>query len=307
MNVLVTGGAGFIGSHTVDLCIENGLNVVVVDDLSKGRLEHINQQAKFYKLDVRQTELTAVMEKEKIDAVIHLAAQSDVQTSLVNPGFDASVNILGTLNVLEASIKTGVKKVVYASSAAVYGEPQFLPIDEKHPLNGQSGYGLSKQVPEKYLSLNKTIHGLDFTALRYANVYGPRQDAAGEGGVVAIFTDRLPRGEETIIYGDGEQTRDFVYVGDVAQANFLALQKGSGRIMNVSTGQGTSVNELYGLITELLGTTKAPVYAQARAGDIRDSFLANNSLGEELGWKPKTGLREGLRRMLLPSQQLNQK
>ena len=301
MNVLVTGGAGFIGSHTVDLCVANGYNVVVVDDLSKGRSENINSQAKFYQLDIRSPKLQEIMTSEKITAVIHLAAQSDVQTSQENPTFDAAVNIMGTLHVLEASKVAGVKSIVYASSAAVYGEPQYLPIDEEHPLHGQSGYGISKQVPEKYLALYQSLHKLDFTAFRYANVYGPRQDASGEGGVVAIFTHKLARGEQVTIFGDGEQTRDFVYVGDVAQANVLALQKTTNRVLNVSTNQATSVNELYQRVTQFIGTKKTPQYVAAKPGDIKDSFLANMALREAFGWEPKTALADGLRLMLAAS------
>jgi UDP-glucose 4-epimerase len=298
MSVLVTGGAGFIGSHTVDLCLAHGLDVVVVDDLSRGRQEQVNKEAKFYNLDVRSDALSELMKEESIDVVIHLAAQTDVQVSLKKPGFDASVNILGTLNVLDASIKVGVNKVVYASSAAVYGDPEYLPVDERHPLLPQSGYGISKQVPEVYLPFYKELHGLDFTVLRYANVYGPRQDATGEGGVVAIFAEKLSKGRTPLIYGGGEQTRDFIYVGDVAQANLLALSKGSGSVLNVSTAKATSVNSLYAILRELLDSNVAPVYAESRIGDIKDSILANSALEDAFGWKPENGLREGLKTML---------
>jgi UDP-glucose 4-epimerase len=293
-NVLVTGGAGFIGSNIVDKCIEQGLKVVVVDDMSHGKPDNLNPEAEFYKIDIGSKGLAKLLESRKIEYVIHQAAQVDVQTSLKDPKRDATINILGTLNLLEACRMAGVKKIVYPSSAAIYGNPQYLPVDEKHPLSPQSGYGVSKYVPEKYLAVYKDLYGLDYTVLRYANVYGPKQDASGEGGVVAIFIDKLLKGEIPVIYGDGEQTRDFVFVGDVARANLMALKKGSGEVMNVSTGKGISVNELFYIIADLLGNKEKPIYAPSRPGDLRESYLSNNLIQKVLGWKPYVGLKEGI-------------
>ena len=295
MKVLVSGGAGFIGSHTVDFLIKQGAEVVIVDDLSRGKKENINPAANFYPIDIRSRDIKDLLAGEPVEYAIHLAAQIDVQSSLKEPLFDASVNILGTLNLLEACLQSGVKKVVYASSAAVYGEPCYLPVDEKHPVKSQSGYGLSKQVAERYLALYKALHGLDFSVLRYANVYGPRQDAAGEGGVVAVFADKLLKGDVPEIFGDGEQTRDFVFAADVARANFLALQKAPGACMNVSTGEETTVNHLYRTFQDLLGEEREPRYARARPGDINKSFLANHLIKEILNWEPEVTLKEGLR------------
>lgn len=295
MRVLVTGGAGFIGSHIVERCIKKGFYTVILDNLSTGKEENIHQGAIFYKEDVRSERLKDILLQEKVEMVIHQAAQIDVQTSIKNPQYDASVNILGTINLLEACREAGVRKVVYASSAAVYGNPDYLPVDEGHPLKPQSGYGISKQVPEKYLRLYRELHGLDFTVLRYANVYGPRQDASGEGGVVAIFIDKLLKGETPTIYGDGEQTRDFIFVEDVARANLAALERGSGQVVNISTGVAVSVNQLFQMIKDCVGTETVPRYAPERPGDIKESFLAPLKAEEVLGWKAGIALQEGIR------------
>jgi UDP-glucose 4-epimerase len=209
-NVLITGGAGFIGSHIAELCLEKGHYTVILDNLSSGNVENVSKQAIFYKEDIRTRLLPDILVRENIDIVFHQAAQIDVQTSIKNPQADAAINIMGTINLLEACQRAGVKKVVYASSAALYGNPLYLPIDEKHLLQPLSGYGVSKQVPEQYLYLYSEIYGLDFTILRYANVYGPRQVVSGEVGVVAIFINALLAGKTPQIFGDGEQTRDFI-------------------------------------------------------------------------------------------------
>jgi UDP-glucose 4-epimerase len=223
---------------------------------------------------------------------------------MADPIYDAKVNILGTLNVLECCRKFKVAKVIYASSAAVYGHPQFLPIDEKHPVQPTSPYGISKYTPEHYLAIYSKIHGIKYVILRYANVFGPRQDPLGEGGVVAIFTDQLLRGVNPTIYGDGEQTRDFVYVKDVAQANWLALNRGDNQILNVSTGQRTSINELYQTISKFVVVSNgdsiseklfSASYKEERSGDIRDSCLDYQRAGEYLGWKPFYNLDQGLK------------
>ncbi|MTI95311.1 MAG: SDR family oxidoreductase [Firmicutes bacterium] len=294
-NCLVTGGAGFIGSHLVDALIDQGYKVVCVDDLSHGKEENINPKAKFHKLDIRSPELIQLIKQSNIRYVFHTAAQVDVQTSLREPVEDAGVNIIGTLNLLEACRSADVKKVIYSSSAAVYGEPQYLPIDEEHPVNPCSGYGVSKYSAELYLRLYQQQYGLDFTILRYANVYGPRQDATADGGVVAIFSDLLAKRQSPVIYGDGEQTRDFIYVGDVVNANLAAMQRAGGQVLNVSTGQATSINTLCALLLELTGQDCRPVNEAPKPGDIRHNYLSVNKAAHALDWQPRYSLQAGLR------------
>ncbi|WP_019907474.1 SDR family oxidoreductase [Thermoanaerobacter indiensis] len=295
MKVLVTGGTGFIGSHIVDLLIENGHGVVIVDNLSTGKEEFINKKAIFYKKDITDDDLYEIFKKEKPDYVIHQAAQIDVQKSIDNPLFDAKVNILGTVNLLEYCRKSGVKKIVYASSAAVYGNPECLPIDEGHKINPISYYGISKHTPEHYFEVYSQLYGLKYTILRYANVYGIRQDPKGEGGVISIFIDKMLKGERPIIFGDGNQTRDFVYVKDVAKANLLALEKGDNEVVNISTNKPTSINELVDLMNKIMNTSLMPIYAEPRKGDIMHSYLDNKKALDVLGWRPEYSLEDGLR------------
>ncbi|TYO94798.1 SDR family oxidoreductase [Desulfallas thermosapovorans] len=299
MRVLVTGGAGFIGSHIVDALIARGAQTAVLDNLSTGRFENIDPRVNFYKGDLRDEKFVRdTLRSEKPDYVIHHAAQIDVQTSVDNPAADAAINIMGTINLLEACRACAVRKIIYASSAAVYGNPRYLPVDEKHPVHPLSGYGVSKHTVEHYLAVYQALYGLDYTALRYANVYGPRQDATGEGGVVAIFTDRLLRGQRCRIYGDGKQTRDFVFVGDVARANLAALEAdsaaGSG-VYNISTGLPTSVNELYNILREITGSGLEPEYCPPRAGDIEHSYLDERAAATGLKWRATRTLVDGLR------------
>ena len=298
MKILVTGGAGFIGSHVVDWLLLDGHDVAVVDDLSTGQAEYVAADASFYQMSVLAPELDAVFQHERPDVVIHHAAQIDVQRSLADPIHDMQVNGEGSLRLLELSRQHGVKKFIYASSAAVYGNPQYLGIDEEHPIQPMSFYGVSKYVPEQYIRIYAELYGLRFTVLRYANVYGIRQDPKGEGGVVSIFVDKLLKAERPTIYGDGEQTRDFIYVEDVAAANVAALSRGDGEVLNISTGKPTSVNELLRLLNELNGTDVSPVYHPERPGDIRHSYLNNDKARQVLGWQPKFSLREGLKKTL---------
>ncbi|EIW00677.1 LOW QUALITY PROTEIN: nucleoside-diphosphate-sugar epimerase [Thermoanaerobacter siderophilus SR4] len=295
MKVLVTGGAGFIGSHVVDLLIENGYEVVIVDNLSTGKEEFINKKAIFIKKDIIDEDLCEIFEKEKPDYVIHQAAQIDVQKSIDNSVFDAKGNVLGTVNLLECCRKSGVKKIVYASSAAVYGNPEYLPIDEKHKVNPISYYGISKHTAEHYFEVYRQLYGLKYTILRYANVYGIRQDPKGEGGVISIFTDKMLKGERPIIFGDGNQTRDFVYVKDVVKANLLALERGDNEVVNISTNKPTSINELVEMMNKIMNTSLEPVYTEPRKGDIVHSYLDNKKALEVLGWKPEYSLEEGLK------------
>ncbi|KLU62665.1 UDP-glucose 4-epimerase [Peptococcaceae bacterium CEB3] len=295
MRILVTGGAGFIGSHVVDRLVAADHHVAVIDNLSSGLKEHINGKAVFYRCDIGDTErLERIFAAERPDYVIHHAAQISVQNSLSDPLQDARVNIMGTLNLLNCCRDFGVRKIIYASSAAVYGNPEYLPLDEKHSLNPLSPYGVSKHTPEHYIQMYAGAYGLNYTVLRYANAYGPRQDALGEGGVVSIFIDRLLQENPVVIYGDGEQTRDFVYVEDLAEANLMALERGDYGIYNIGTSVRTSVNSLLEAINEINGSHARPVHKPARPGDIRHSYMCGEKARLELGWGPKFSLYEGL-------------
>ncbi|MFZ5591900.1 MAG: NAD-dependent epimerase/dehydratase family protein [Bacillota bacterium] len=299
MRVLVTGGAGFIGSHTVEALLAAGCQPAVLDNLSRGRRENLPAGLTLYHGDIRDTVLVSrAVEEFEPRAVIHLAAQVDVQTSLGWPDEDMAINIGGTINLLEACRRHGVGKVVYASSAAVYGDPQYLPVDERHPLQPLSPYGISKHTAEHYLEAYRCLYGINYVVLRYANVYGPRQDATGEGGVVAIFADRVRRGQAPVIFGDGEQTRDFIYVCDVAAANLAALQRGDGLIANISTGRATSVNQLYRLFRQLVPGAPPARYAPPRPGDIQHSVLDCGRAVQQLAWQPCFDLASGLGEMI---------
>ncbi|MFW6022678.1 MAG: SDR family oxidoreductase [Halanaerobiaceae bacterium] len=294
MNVMVTGGAGFIGSHIVDLLIEKGYSVVIIDDLSTGKMENINKEAEFYKIGIQSDELYKIFQKKRITHIIHQAAQVDVQSSLNNPLFDADINICGTINLLECCRKYGVKKIVYASSAAVYGEPEYLPIDEDHPVQPLSPYGISKYTPEHYITMYHKIYGIEYTILRYSNVFGPRQSAEGEGGVISIFVDRMLADKRPVIYGDGSQSRDFIFVKDVAAANIKSLEKGNGRIMNISCCKKHTIHELVSYLNKALDKKLNTEYRKERTGDIRHSLLDNNLAHNYLNWNPRYKFYEGL-------------
>ncbi|MFP5110355.1 NAD-dependent epimerase/dehydratase family protein [Neobacillus sp. C211] len=296
MRVMVTGGAGFIGSHIVDLLITEGHEVIVVDNLSTGNKEFVNNRATFYVANICSPQLEGIFSKENPEYVIHQAAQVDVAKSIQDPVFDAQTNILGTIRLLECCRKFNVRKIVYASSCAAYGETDDRSIKESSMTEPISYYGISKHTPERYIQLYSQFYKLPFTILRYANVYGPRQTPKGEGGVVAIFLQKALKGEQLTIYGNGEQTRDFVYVKDVAAANLLALGKGNNEIINIGLNQKTSINQLFGVISSLgeipLGV---PVYLPARNGDILYSQLNNAKALQLLGWKPRYDLLSGLK------------
>lgn len=295
MRALVTGGAGFIGSHIVDELVSAGARVAVLDDLSTGSFENLNPGVNFYRAGVEGPELVELIERERPEVVFHQAAQVDVQRSLREPLADAKVNVSGTINLLEACRRSGVKKVIYASSAAVYGDPVHLPVDEGHPVAPLSCYGISKYVPELYLETYRRLYGLNYAVLRYANVYGPRQDTRGEGGVVAIFTVKLLRGEPPRIFGDGEQTRDFIYVKDVAAINLAAVKRGDGVALNAATGVPVTVNELFTNLKEITGSRLEAVYGPPRPGDIIHSYLDPAQARTATGWGPRYSLAEGLR------------
>ena len=297
MRILVTGGAGFIGSHVVDALIERGHEVTVVDDLSTGKRDYINPRARFYHLDIRDAKgLEEVFAAERPEIVNHQAARANVRESLEKPILYAEVNVIGSLNLLELSRKYGVEKFIYASTGgAVYGEPEYLPADEAHPINPLDPYGASKHFVEHYLYLYGVNYGLRYTILRYPNVYGPRQDPYGEAGVVAIFTGQMLRGEQAVINGSGEQERDFVYVGDIVEANLLALDRGDGGIYNLGWGFGTSINEIFARLKEITGYEKEAVHGPPKKGEVFKICLDATKARRELGWVPRVGLDEGLR------------
>ena len=296
MKILVTGGAGFIASHVVDRYIELGHQVAVVDNLSTGRRENLNPEAGFYEVDITNAdELEAVFERERPEIVNHHAAQMDVRRSVEDPFFDAQTNIIGSLNVIQSSARAGVQKVVYASTGgAIYGELQYSPADERHPVRPLSPYGISKHAVEHYLFLYKHLESLDYTVLRYANVYGPRQNPYGEAGVVAIFGKLMLTGQQPTIFGDGTDTRDYVFVGDVVEANQVALGAGAGEIFNISTGQATSVQQIFAAVAHAVGYDGQPAHAPARAGDLRHNVLDSSKAQGALGWRPRVGLAEGI-------------
>ncbi|HTJ74372.1 MAG TPA: NAD-dependent epimerase/dehydratase family protein [Acidimicrobiales bacterium] len=306
MKAFVTGGAGFIGSTLVDRLLAEGHAVDVVDDLSTGSLSNLAEaratpgyELSFHRLDIRDAAVIELVAHRRPEVVFHLAAQADVRVSVERPAFDAEVNLIGTLNVLEGARAAGTRKVVFAASGGtLYGEPEKLPVPESHPQRPLSPYGVSKKAACDYLAAYRALHGIEFTALALANVYGPRQDPHGEAGVVAIFAGRLLSGQPCTIFGDGNQTRDFVYVDDVVDAFARAAAKGSGLLMNIGTGTETSVNTLYETMAAAAPAPALPVFAPARAGELARSSLDPTRAGIHLGWKSWTTLAEGTAEVL---------
>lgn len=297
MKILVTGGAGFIASHITDAFVNEGHQVVVLDDLSSGFEKNINPKAKFVKGNICDQELVErLFSEEKFDLVNHHAAQMDVRRSVKDPAFDANTNIIGTINLLQNAIKYKVKKFMFASTGgAVYGEQAYFPADENHPTQPRSPYGISKLAVEKYLYFYNAEYGLNYTILRYANIYGPRQNPFGEAGVVAIFTTRLLKGEQPIINGSGEQTRDYVFVGDVVKANLLTLNDSANDIYNVGTGIETNVNQLFHKLNDIIGAGKVEKHGPAAPGEQMRSVITSEKLFKKFNWKPSTTLDEGLK------------
>jgi UDP-glucose 4-epimerase len=303
MRALVTGGAGFIGSTLVDRLLAEGHSVDVVDDLSSGSLANLaaaraehGHDLTIHQIDIRSGDVVGLIKRRAPDVVFHLAAQADVRVSVARPVFDAEVNVIGSLNILEGAREAGARKLVFASSGGtIYGDPDAhdLPVKESHPQQPLSPYGVAKKVVGDYLHAYRALHGLEFTALALANVYGPRQDPHGEAGVVAIFAGRLLQGAPCTIYGDGQQTRDFVYVDDVVDAFARAAERGSGLIVNIGTGRETSVNDLYTTMASVAGAAGAPEYATARPGELARSALDPGRAAIHLGWKPWTDLPAG--------------
>lgn len=295
MKILVTGGAGFIGSNIVDAYVAAGHDVVVLDNLSTGRMKNLNKEAKFVQLDI-QDDLSALFTEHQFDVVNHHAAQMDVRRSVEDPIFDAKTNVLGFINILQNCAKHGVKKVIFASSGgAIYGEQDYFPADENHKTQPYSPYGITKLVGEKYLFFYNLTYNLQYIALRYANVYGPRQNPHGEAGVVAIFTKKLLEGEQPFINGNGEQTRDFVFVRDVVKANVLALEHNKSDILNVGTGVETNVNQLYQAINRLTGKNMPEKHAPAKEGEQMRSVVDHSKIQKVLGWTPDYDLERGLK------------
>ncbi len=297
MKILVTGGAGFIASHVTDRYLQLGHEVAVVDNLSTGFRENINKDAIFYEEDIRKFDaIDKIFKDFKPDIVNHHAAQMDVRKSVEDPVYDAECNILASLNLIIKAVEYNVKRFIYISTGgAVYGEPKELPVKETHPINPECQYGISKHTVEHYLYLYKLLYGLDYVVLRYPNVYGPRQNPMGEAGVVAIFCGKMLKNEQPVIFGDGEQLRDYVYIDDVVEANVLALNKGSG-IYNIGSGIGSSVNFIYRILADELGYKNKPVYDRPRKGEIYKIYLNADLAKKELGWSYKVKFEEGLRR-----------
>ncbi len=301
--ILVTGGAGFIGSHVSDRLLAEGHRVVAVDDLTTGRIANLGEargygkEFTFFNMDVRAEGLLPLLERHRPEVVMHLAAQSQVGHGMEHPVDDASVNIMGTLNVLECCVKVGIRKIVYAASGGtLYGEPKKVPVKEAtaagaHPV---SPYGISKKVVLEYLDFYQRYRGVDYTALALGNVYGPRQDPAGEAGVIAIFASAMLAGETPTIFGDGNQTRDYVFIDDTVHAFALAMDKGSGKLINVGTGIETTVNALFRIVADATGFGQVPGHGPLRPGEIRRIALDNAAAEQALGWRPWTHLEDGI-------------
>ncbi len=296
MRILITGGAGFIASHIQDAYAAAGHTVAVLDNLASGNTANVAATSQFYRQDIRDPEVDRILEEFRPELISHHAAQMDVRRSVAEPIYDCEVNGIGTLNLLEAARKHGVKKIVFASSGgAIYGEQIAYPADEGHPTQPASPYGITKLLGEKYLHFYQESYGIEAVALRYANVYGPRQNPHGEAGVVAIFATKLLKGEVPVINGDGLQTRDYVFVEDVVQANLLALKPGIAGVYNIGTGVETNVVEIYQALAKAAGVTHEAKHGPAKPGEQRRSVIAFGKAGRELGWTPKFSLAEGLK------------
>ncbi len=294
MKVIVTGGAGFIGSYIVDKLIQLGISIVILDDLSSGSSENIQPGVVHYEINIVDKRLEEIFELVRPDAVVHQAAQVNVGNSISHPLIDANTNIIGTLNILECCRKFNVKRIVYASSAAAYGDPKIIPVSEEHPLKPMSMYGVSKVTAEFYVFLYHRMFNLQYMILRYANVYGPRQTIGGDGAVVPTFTKAMLQGKSPVIYGDGRQTRDFINVHDVAAANLAALQMTESGVFNISSGTSTEIRTLYEMLAEITGCDVLPQFEPARNGDIQHSELDNQHARNVLKWAPIHSLQNGL-------------
>ena len=299
MNVLITGGAGFIGSSIAEAYRELGHEIVIVDNLSTGRLENVPRGAAFYQMDIRDEGLADIVQQHNIDIINHHAAQIDVRRSVEDPRYDLSVNVLGSLNVIEVGLQAQVRRVVFASSGgAGYGEQEYFPADERHPIAPCSPYGITNVTVERYLHYYHFVQNLQYTVSRYTNVYRSRQNPHGEAGVVAIFSDKLLRGQQPVINGDGLQTRDYVYVDDVVRANVLALDMEGSDTFNVSTGIETDVNTIFRVLNQALGSPVAERHGEAKAGEQQRSVCSYQKIRDRYGWTPAMDIEEGLQRTM---------
>lgn len=295
MKVLITGGAGFIGSNVADRLIGEGYEVIVIDNLTTGKIENLNEKIKFYKYDIREKGLIDVLYAEKPDYVIHNAAQLSITVSMSDPVYDADVNLKGGVNLFNSCKESKVKKIIFASSAAVYGEQDYYPADEEHALKPISPYGIAKMASEKYLNYFFKNFKMKYTVLRYANVYGPRQDPFGEAGVVAIFSEKMIEGKSPVINGDGNQTRDYVFVGDVVEANIKAIQSDYTGCINICTTKETTVNELFRILKKISKNNNIrETHGAAKQGEQLRSALGFNKAKEILAWEPKISIEQGL-------------
>jgi UDP-glucose 4-epimerase len=295
MRLLVTGGAGFIGSHVAEQFRNAGHEVAVLDDLSTGKRSNIPEGVQFYECDIRDPGLESAIRDFKPEVISHHAAQMSVRVSIRHPRRDAQINVEGSINLLDIAAASGVRKIIYASTGgAMYGEPRYLPCDEDHPIVPLSHYGISKHTVEHYLELYSQLYDLDFTVFRYPNVYGPRQDPEGEAGVVAIFIGLMLQDKPVTIYGDGKQARDFVYVGDVARSNVLALERGSRATVNLGSGRGTSVNEIFAALAQATNYRHEPQFALTRVGEVYKIYLTGDLARQRLDWEPLTNFQDGL-------------
>ena len=296
-SALVTGGAGFIGSHLVDRLVDEGYRVIIVDDLTTGKLKHLNHDAIFHHVSITHPTMPAILAKEKPDLVFHLAAQSSVPKSVKDPILDNEVNVLGTLRLLEAARSTGVQKIIFSSTGgALYGDPEEVPCPDDAFIEPISPYGMSKYMAEQYLDFYGRQHRVNYTTLRYGNVYGPRQDPHGEAGVVAIFILAMLSGHRPRIFGDGNQARDFVSVDDVVDANMAAVHRGNRQSFNIASGRLTSINELFSMLRNIIGYRWEPDHGPARTGDVYRISLDCTRAQEVLGWVARTSLSDGLAR-----------
>jgi UDP-glucose 4-epimerase len=295
VKILVTGAAGFVASHVADAYVNAGHEVVILDDLSRGTKSNVNSKARFYSCDIRDREaIEKIFISEKPLVVNHHAAQMDVRRGVREPLFDAQVNILGSLNLIEAGLAHGTKRFIYiASAGAGYGEPKLMPVTEDHTINPITPYGISKHTIEHYLFTFRFLYGLEYVVLRYGNVYGPRQSSQGEAGVFAIFSEQMLSGLQPVIYGDGNKVRDYVYISDVVAANIAALTRGTNEIFNISTGVATTDLEVFHLVRDLLGKQVAPKYVARRAGEIDNICLDISKAKAQLQWEPCVKLSEG--------------